>query len=343
MMDIYLTFDYELFMGLETGTVNKCLIYPMKKIVEIGEKYAIPVNIFADAAYLLQMKLLMKECPSLQEDYKAVSNNLALLSKAGHDVELHFHPQWLFSNYDEKQKCWKMDLEHYKMSDMSKNDLTKLFKEAKKILDEIIGRRTIAFRAGGYSLTSLDNYAGFLRDNGIMIDSSVCGRTKVVSRFQEYDYRNVPEKDIYRFSHDVNQEDEFGDLIEMSISNSAAMHSLLYLYKKRQLEKQYRGIPMGDGKGVGLYLSRKERAIGLFNKLIRKNKFTASIDGLMVNNLYSIYQEKLNKGDNSMVIIGHPKNTSLYSLEIFEQFIKKTKGNVRFCTLKSVVSGLVQS
>ena len=38
-MYIYITFDYEMFLGPNIGSVDKCLIEPTNRIMEIGDKY----------------------------------------------------------------------------------------------------------------------------------------------------------------------------------------------------------------------------------------------------------------------------------------------------------------
>lgn len=73
---------------------------------------------------------------------------------------MHFHPQWLYSEYNDGM--WKMDFDHYKLSDMSTDFLTLTFSNAKLLLESII-EKVIAFRAGGYSLSAFWNYKNVYR------------------------------------------------------------------------------------------------------------------------------------------------------------------------------------
>ncbi len=43
-MNIFLTFDYELFFGEKTGTVEKCMINPTNELLKISKKYSIPMT-----------------------------------------------------------------------------------------------------------------------------------------------------------------------------------------------------------------------------------------------------------------------------------------------------------
>ena len=38
-MNIYLTLDYELFMGAQSGSVQNCLIKPMNRLIERTKDY----------------------------------------------------------------------------------------------------------------------------------------------------------------------------------------------------------------------------------------------------------------------------------------------------------------
>ena len=122
-----------------------------------------------------------------------VCDNIKGLSSLGHDIELHFHPQWLYSTIS--NNGWEMDLDHYKLSDIPKEEVFDLFTWSKYVLDNLIEYNTVAFRAGGYSLNSFEQYPLLLKSNNIRIDSSVIARKCVHSRFQSYDYREVPLKD----------------------------------------------------------------------------------------------------------------------------------------------------
>lgn len=132
------------------------------------------------AAYLLRLSELKDKHDKLKSDFELISDHLKCLEQAGHDIQLHFHPQWIYSDYDSKQ--WIMDFEHYKLSDLPENVLRTSFYSARLLLEEIIGKKIIAFRAGGYSLPTYSGYIDLFKLNGIKIDSSVF--TRGVCRFQ---------------------------------------------------------------------------------------------------------------------------------------------------------------
>lgn len=302
----------------------------MNALCSTVEKYNARFSIFVDAAYLLRLKELDIE------DYQEVCENIKDLEQNGHDIELHFHPQWLYSEYADGK--WKMNLDIYKISDMPYEDIFPKFREAKDLLDSIIGRPTIAFRAGGYSLNSFKDYIRLFKENGLLIDSSVIGRNKVDSRFQSYDYNISPKKSCWKFSSDICVEDSNGNVTEYPITSSKKNLGLAYVIKKRAMEKEF-GVnnPFGDGQGIGVHMTKYERYKELFNKFIVGKSFAASIDGIMSLNLESVYNQCIAESRSNMVIIGHPKNASLKSISQLDSFLAKTANNNCYTTFKSVV------
>ena len=123
-MNLFITLDYELFMGVP-GTSLKSLVEPMSKLTKVADKYGVKFVVFVDAAYLYRLHQLKSTCSDLLSEYELVSTNVRELEDDGHDIELHFHPQWLYSDYDNINHKWIMDYEHYKMSDMDRCVLEK--------------------------------------------------------------------------------------------------------------------------------------------------------------------------------------------------------------------------
>ncbi len=169
-MKLLITLDYELFLGSKTGTVEKCLIEPMDRLIEVGDKYSLKYTIFVDSTYLLKLRELSAKYSNLKEDYLRISEHIKFLHKLGHDIQLHIHPHWHYSEYNGKE--WLLDKNHYKLSDLSDEDARMIFSKSKQLLDEIIGEETIAFRAGGFSAQT-NNLITLFEENNIKVDSSV--------------------------------------------------------------------------------------------------------------------------------------------------------------------------
>jgi len=330
-MNVFITIDYELFMGKISGSVEKCLITPMDNFTGMLDNYGIKTTVFVDAAYLLRMKQLRNENENLRRDFELVSSHIKQMSLQGHDIQMHFHPQWLYSEYNDGM--WKMDFDHYKLSDMSTDFLTLTFSNAKLLLESIIEKKVIAFRAGGYSLSAFWNYKKMFIDNGIKIDSSVLRNACVKSKYQEYDYRNIPSSIVYNFEDDILKENKNGNLKEISISTTS-YSGFIYCFLKQKLFSKYKPrIKYGDGIGIGYPGGRLQQIFTRLNMLFRRKIVSASLDNFMsalLLNIYLKYKKKMRCTD--FVIIGHPKSFSDLSISNVEQFILKVKADCTFLT-----------
>lgn len=341
-MNIYITLDYELFLGKVPGTPENCLLRPMEAIIQVLEKTDTKLTIFADGAYLVRMEEL-KKYPQLKSDLQNVLNNIKEISERGHSVQYHFHPQWLYSKYDENGG-WIMDLDHYKLSDVPMEKLSASFKKGVDIIEGVTGKKMIAFRAGGFSLCSYEWYGPLFRENGIIIDSSVKPGEKENSIYQVYDYCQAPRKSSYCFKEDICKEcsDDKDAFIEVPISSTKGV---MWLYYFLVLRKQYKRIyqptmKYGDGYSVNTQSSKIGKIWDVVKKLFRRYAFTATIDpSFSIEILSAVYEEYERRGVDSLLLIGHPKSATDISIKNLEKFIgdMKSRGN-DFRTLDTIVS-----
>lgn len=340
-MNIFITLDYELFLGRETGTVKNCLVRPTTDLLDILAETKTKVTFMVDGAYLYRLNELQGEYEDVRKDYEMVRNNLSYINQRGHSIQYHFHPQWLYSQYEEG-KGWILDFEHYKLSDVPNETLWCAFKKGIDIISDITGIRPCAFRAGGFTLCSFETYGRLFEDNGIKLDSSVIVGTSINSRFQTYNYKKAPSKPLYYFYEDVckevdnSQENKF---IEMPISTSNRMLSVIYLLKKRRMIKNlYPEMKYGDGIGVSSKLTYWQRYKEQFGKLFGTMQLGGSIDGFLSSTLWTVYEDCKKHGDWNMVILGHPKLASDKSLLNVKKFINDMleEGN-EFHTLDEIV------
>lgn len=315
-MNVYITLDYELFLSKDTGTVGNCLIRPTAALLNCLDKFGIKATFFVDAAFLLRLS----QIPVLKVDFKTVCEHVSMLSSAGHSIQLHFHPQWLYSDYEEGK--WKMDLEHYKMSDMSDEDVERYLPEAHRLLQSLSSRPIIAFRAGGYSIMDFERYKNLFESLGVIKDTSVLRGRKSQTHFQYYDYSHVPSLSSYSFDNNLCCEDSSGFFMEYPITTKRTL-SIITTIKTYIAMKQSggKGKKWGDGKSIS-----KEREKGNWLQLHWRMLFgktweIASIDsfGLSLKSVFKYAQQNI-KGED-FVIIGHPKNITPYSLSKLEEFI----------------------
>jgi hypothetical protein len=301
-MKIFLTLDYELFLGSHTGSVEKCLIEPMAKLCSTADKYGVKFTIFVDATYLLALKNHL-DCPALQIDYRQIKAHLLHLKSSGHSLQLHIHPHWLHA--------------HYRLSQLSKEEATHVITQSKQLLEEIIQQNIHAFRAGGFSIQPFEPYSKLFKDLELKIDSSVLPGCYYNSNNQQYDYRSSPAKDKYSFSKDVCEEDACGEFVEYPITTHSISFWFWWKFALLKLLKGKKHIMMGDG------ISVETTAQSIFTRLTKSQAGFACMDGYKSSLLHKMkkQQEKRFGRDANFVVLGHPKLTTPYSIDKLDEFI----------------------
>lgn len=316
-MKILLTLDYELFLGSKTGSVEKSLIEPMDAYVAVLDKYDAKFTIFVDATYLCVLKKYAKKYDSARIDYEKIESHIRNLHEKGHDIQLHVHPHWFFSKYDGNE--WVLDSNHYKLCDLEVEDALKIFIESKELLDGIIGKKTIAFRVGGFSTQPTELLTKLFQSGGIKIDSSVCPGNYYDSPQQKYDYLNAPNEDIYRFGDDICSISQEGKFIEVPITTHKVSPLFYWRVVLNKFIKSDKHRLYGDGCAV------KTTSESIIERLTKFTSGMATIDGFKIKCLNNAYEECKRKGKEVLCIIGHPKLATKYSVDKLDRFCRGMK------------------
>jgi Polysaccharide deacetylase len=91
---VLLTFDYELFMR-EPGTVERCMLRPTERILEVLGNRGVRATFFVDTCYLLRVR----RAGSAARDADAIEAQLRAMVSRGHRIELHLHTSWLDAEF----------------------------------------------------------------------------------------------------------------------------------------------------------------------------------------------------------------------------------------------------
>ena len=217
-MNIYITLDYELFFGKNSGNLNQCIINPTNKLITILNKYNIKATFFVDVGYIVKLQEYKKQYPNLEKDYQLISNQIKDLAKNGHGIELHIHPHWEDTSYDGKK--WRFNTTRYKLTDFNENEILDIVTKYKNVLETISEKTITTYRAGGWSIQPFKNIGKALAKNNIFIDSTVYPKGYYNSKSQSFDFRKSPStKTIWNFSKDPAIEDKNGVFTEIPISS----------------------------------------------------------------------------------------------------------------------------
>ncbi len=322
-MNIYITLDYEIYFGENHGTVEKCIIYPTSELIRIAEKYNVRFSFFVDCGFILKLDEFRKKIPALEKDYKLITEQVNYLSNTGHDIQLHIHPHWEDSYFDGEH--WVIDVKRYKLVDFNEAEIADIVYRYKKVLVDLTGKNIFAYRAGGWCLQPFNKLKNAFQKNNITLDSSVFRKGYYVSENYNYDFRNAPDKDLYHFEDDPAKENTNGYFTELPISqirNSPLFFWILFLLGRKN---PYLHKPLGDGRAMA--------APGYRKKLLTQyTENPVSIDGYNVRLLEKSLKGSQKKKFKNMVVIGHPKALSRYSIQKLEEFIKNNKEKHAFTT-----------
>lgn len=129
----------------------------------------------------------------------------------------------------------------------------------------------------------------------------------------------------YRFDKNLCSSNDNGDFTEYPIS-TIKMIGYRYWFLKRSMTEHYNtlqgGEKFGDGLGIGIPGERLSRINHKIKRLITSSVISATIDGVLSFCLDKIYEVNTQCDEgNIFVIIGHPKNLSEKSIDVFERFI----------------------
>ena len=73
---LLLTFDYELFLGNKSGTVDNCLIIPTDMLLNVMERNGAKAIFFVDTAYIMRMEDLKDKYANVRNDLLKIKQQL---------------------------------------------------------------------------------------------------------------------------------------------------------------------------------------------------------------------------------------------------------------------------
>jgi hypothetical protein len=327
-MNIFLTFDYEIFFGEVSGSVDKCMIEPSEALLSLAEKHGIQYTFFWDIGHYLALERFAQEFPELEIDKNKIANQLTQVLKLGHDIQLHIHPHWEKASFENGK--WNMNLrDHYKLSDFPEKERKAIFAKYNDALTQFKGEKSKAFRAGGWCIQPFSDFETLFKVNGIRIDSSTMPGVKWISKQYQLDFTKLVASEPFRFSSDECQEDVNGEFLEYPITSK--YYSPIFFWRLYILGRLFpsQHKMWGDGNFVSQPGGKKE-------SLTKGKIHHASSDGFFASELEAILKTKRQKAETTMVVIGHPKSLTKFSLKKLENFVKKNKSNNQFSTFQDI-------
>jgi len=286
------------------------MLEPTSVLLGLAKDKEVKYTFFVDVGYLIQAA----KFPETISELNKVKQQIKEILKLGHDVQLHVHPHWEKTSYVNGE--WKMNTSGaYKLSDFNTTDQANIIKKYKSYLEELIGRDVTAYRAGGWCIQPFEEIKQVFKQVGLKIDSSVFSGGYLVTDDYYVDFTEAPKKSCYRFEQDVCVEDPNGSFIEYPISSFRYRPSFFWMLYVLGRLFPVKHKMIGDG----VFLSQGGRKRSVLSSYTNSH---VSTDGYYAKKLNAALEKSINLEHEEMVVIGHPKGNTVYSIAKLTRFIE---------------------
>jgi hypothetical protein len=324
---LILTTDCELF-GDGSGSVDLCMLDPTDELLEVAERYSCSVTLFLEMAELIAFK---SSNSKWTEWGRRIEDQIVSALQRGHDVQLHFHPQWIGANIG-ADGTWQLHGDRCDLGFLTTNE-------------QDIGRRAdpnyqcIAFRAGGWAIRPEASILPILSGIGIRVDSSALPGMQLKNNERSYDFRDLPiDMPAWLVKNNLAQSvPQQGTLWEMPVfTRRVSLVQLLCSLVQRKITKHH-----GEGKKKGRTHMRSNRQ-GIYSSLRRLVEMITSpvlrLD-YCVQNAFEMMKFVMaakkrfaNCGMSivPLVMAGHTKTQG--DLQHLDRFLEWAEGRIHFGT-----------
>jgi hypothetical protein len=318
--DLLFTFDYELFLGENSGSVKNCIIEPTEKVIEILDEFKVKAIFFVDCTYLYQLKKKSIEFPKASEDLKKIIDQIHELVLSGHDIYPHIHPHWVDAQYDPSKNQWSLlNIDKYRFDSLSASERDIIFRSSVDYLTDIIkyvkkDYKLNCYRAGGWCIQPFSNFYTFFKEYQIEAEFSVLGGSCKDTNASKFDFSFVePNSKPYYFEDNVVQKIDNGTFKQYPISSiRLKKKSILNELSKRVLWRIPLGQKHGDGRGV------------MFKSKIGNTEYDNTMEMASIENMTIVKLAKYKsflKSNSYMQLISHPKMLSPHNLYVLRKFL----------------------
>ena len=323
-LKLFLTFDHELPLGDLNTSYEAALFEPTRHVMDLADELGVKVTFFSDI-------LCAKRFQKWDYDgfYVPYTRQIQDILKRGHDVQLHIHPHWLTSGYENSRVIPSPD---FGLSDFSTktefNGIPAIIKQSIDDLNQICrvafpDYKCLAYRAGGYNIwPCTSEILRSLHSQGIIYDSSIAPGYYFKSNISEVDFRNLPSKPNWILNpenyHLLSTEEGILEIPIATIPKTAFEMPTLF-----KLKKYAHRAPVHHGAMIHLNENTdwKAKLRMLFSwRMLTFDNYTLSLKYLLKIVDYNVKKNKT--ADTLMLsIVSHPKSMGDYSFELMKDFI----------------------
>jgi hypothetical protein len=324
---LILTFDYEVFLGKRSGSVDNCLIEPTNKILEILRKHEQIGVFFIDTTYLFRLSELVNMHNPIKVDFEKINKQLIQIVKDGHYIFHHLHPHWLDAKYIIEINEWDLtNNSRFVFQLLNDNEKKQVFEFSFNFLSDIYVKANSTklpngYRAGGLFIEPFDVIKPFFEKYNVKHEFSVLSGSKRNDFPFVHDFSQAPSERKYHFSDIIQQENQEGSFIQYPITSikikglNKIINGIYYRMNKNNLANR----PFGNGKSVSSKINAGIKKKGFINYF--SMEIPASIEMLnpiLVNTFLTVL-----KRSSYLHILSHPKLITPNSLEQLDFMLGK--------------------
>jgi hypothetical protein len=335
---VLFTVDYEIH-GNGHGSPAELMVEPTARILTQFDRYGARLSVMADVAEILRFRRHRDETGRDEFHYEAIRAQLETAVRTGHDVQLHIHPSYYQSRYQDGHLA--QDYSAYDLARVPYDRLEAMVREGKSYLEDLLRPadptyRCIAFRAANWSMNPADAIVRALAANGIAIDTSVFKHGKR-DGMVHFDYSGA-ESDLVPWpvdARDVCRRDPAGAVLEFPIYCEAqpVWRFLTVNRVYRAVQSRLNPLPFDEYAGAAGAGNGARRG-GLGAKLARardlllarhpwKLDFNQCSGAQLVAALRRIERRYADhEGVLPVVLIGHSKTFTAWNERSLEPFLR---------------------
>jgi hypothetical protein len=336
---LFLTFDHELPLGSLRTTYKKALFDPTERLLETAGGKGVPVTLFTDILCALRYRQWEP-----QGFYEPYASQLQKAVSLGNDVQLHLHPHWLTSGFENGNVLPSHD---YSLADFVKKNnpgISDIVGNGVNLLKEICRQNkpeynVLVFRAGGYNIEpGSKEIFDELAKCGILYDSSVVLKYYFVSSLSLVDFRNIPQMPNWFIGSDGNfRKSADSGIFEIPVA--AIPKTPFEIPTRFKLKHFAHRAPENHGSMIheGKPGSRLQQLRMLFSaRMLTFDNHTLSAAYLLRILEYNV-RRFADFDSINLATCSHPKTMGDYSFRLMEQFIelaRKRYPDIEFTTFE---------
>jgi hypothetical protein len=332
-----LTFDYEVFLGTNFLPYDQILFEPTARIMEICDKLSVPATFFPDVC-----SVWAHRAAGLNEYAEKFESQMKKALASGHDVQLHLHPHWLDSVYEDGR--WTVLTDRMYLHELgfgyAEGSAGALIERGVLYLNELLGPvspdyRCQAFRAAGLALQPNEKeILGALGEKGIKVDTSIAKGLKMNIDTVRIDYSRTPSSANWYINSKTGIETEGKDgILEIPIatfrSNIPAQFG--FIFRRAKSIRQVRGMTVSRVKRQSRMANLRTMILQNLRYVTGRPRYLLSFDtkGFNLEMLLGGLADYISKYKNDRMItasiISHPKLMFDDQMKLMSGFIQESR------------------